>query len=44
MAHTAFFIVFDEGLRYLGYPVGGIVNSYCQDQTGKALTACGGHT
>lgn len=42
--HTAFFIAFDEGLNYLGYPVGGLVNSYCQSHTGKALTVCGGHT
>jgi phosphoesterase family protein len=44
MQHTAFFIAFDEGLNYLGYSVGGIVNSYCQNHTGLALTVCGGHT
>jgi Phosphoesterase family len=44
MQHTAFFILFDEGLTYQGYSVGGIVNSYCQNSTGSALTVCGGHT
>ncbi|MHB8351609.1 MAG: alkaline phosphatase family protein [Thermoplasmata archaeon] len=42
--HTAFFIVFDEGLTNLGYSVGGIQNSYCSNLTGLALTTCGGHT
>jgi hypothetical protein len=44
MASTAFFIVFDEGLNYAGYSVGGMVNGYCQNETGSALTVCGGHT
>jgi hypothetical protein len=44
MQHTAFFIVFDEGLNYAGYSVGGIVNGYCQNETGTALTVCGGNT
>jgi hypothetical protein len=44
MSQTAFFIVFDEGLTYQGYSVGGITNSYCANETGMALTVCGGHT
>jgi Phosphoesterase family len=44
MNHTAFFIVFDEGLTYNGYSVGGIENSYCLNSTGLDLTTCGGHT
>jgi Phosphoesterase family len=44
MAHTAFVIVFDEGKTNLGYSVGGVVNSWCQNVTGNPLTACGGHT
>ena len=42
--HTAFFILFDEGLTNLGYSVGGIPNSYCSNLTGQPLTACGGHS
>lgn len=44
MRHTAFIIAFDEGMTYEGYAVGGLVNGYCQSQTGQALTVCGGHT
>jgi hypothetical protein len=44
MLHTAFFVTFDEGLTYLGYSVGGIVNGWCENETGEALTTCGGHT
>jgi hypothetical protein len=44
MAHTAFFILFDESLDNLGYSVGGITNSYCTNLTGVAYTACGGLT
>lgn len=43
MQHTAFFVAFDEGLTYQGYSVGGLVNGYCQNHTGTALTVCGGH-
>lgn len=42
--HTAFFVLLDEGMTYEGYSVGGLVNSYCQSQTGQPLTVCGGHT
>jgi Phosphoesterase family len=43
MAHTAFFVVFDEGEGDAGYATGSAVNAWCQGQTGEALTACGGH-
>ena len=43
MAHTAFFVVYDEGGTNAGYSVGGIVNSWCKTTTGKKLTVCGGH-
>jgi Phosphoesterase family len=43
MNHTAFFVAFDEGLTDAGYSVGGIVNGYCENQTGEPLTVCGGH-
>jgi Phosphoesterase family len=44
VAHTAFIITFDEGTTDLGYSVGGIVNPWCQNQTGTPLTTCGGHS
>ena len=43
MAHTAFFLVYDEGSTNAGYSVGGVVNSWCQNTTHQALSACGGH-
>ncbi|HKS59821.1 MAG TPA: hypothetical protein VJS68_03480, partial [Thermoplasmata archaeon] len=43
MAHTAFFVVYDEGSTNLGYSVGGIVNNWCKNTTGRQLTVCGGH-
>jgi hypothetical protein len=44
MEHTAIFVVYDEALNYGGYSVGGIVNGYCENETGTPLTVCGGQT
>jgi hypothetical protein len=44
MAHTAFVVLFDEGKTNLGYSVGGIDSSWCQNTTGHPLSVCGGHT
>lgn len=43
VAHTAFFLLYDEGGTNAGYSVGGIVNSWCQNTTHQALSVCGGH-
>jgi Phosphoesterase family len=42
--HTAFLVTFDEGETNLGYTIGGITNSWCQNETGTPLSVCGGHT
>jgi phospholipase C len=44
VAHTAFIITFDEGTTDLGYTVPGVVNPWCQSQTGTPLATCGGHS
>jgi Phosphoesterase family len=44
VAHTAYFVLFDEGTTNFGYAVPGAVNAWCQNETGSPLTACGGHT
>jgi hypothetical protein len=44
VAHTAFFVTFDEGLDDGGFTRPGVVNPWCQQQTGLPLAACGGHT
>jgi hypothetical protein len=44
VAHTAFIITFDEGTTDLGFTVPGIVNPWCQSQSGASLTTCGGHS
>jgi Phosphoesterase family len=46
ISHTAFIIAYDEGAgtSYAGYEAGGVVNSYCVNNTGMDLTACGGPT
>lgn len=41
--HTAFVLLYDEGTTDLGYTVGGIHTTGCYNQTGKYVTACGGH-
>lgn len=43
IAHTAFFLLYDEGGTNAGYSTGGIVNSWCQGATNRSLTVCGGH-
>lgn len=46
VARTVFFIVSDEGADadLSGYSVPGVVNSWCESQTGTPLSACGGQT
>jgi Phosphoesterase family len=44
VAHTAFVVAFDEGTTDLGYSVGGLINTWCQNQTGSPLSTCGGHS
>ncbi len=44
VAHTAFFIYYDEGSTNYGYSVPGYVNPWCLNATGQALSTCGGHT
>lgn len=46
VATTAFFIVSDEGSStdLSGYSAGGVVSSWCQNQTQTALSVCGGPT
>ncbi|HKS59882.1 MAG TPA: alkaline phosphatase family protein, partial [Thermoplasmata archaeon] len=41
VAHTAFFIVYDEGVTNAGF-AGPVVTADCLEKTGKALTTCGG--
>ncbi|HEV2165439.1 MAG TPA: alkaline phosphatase family protein [Thermoplasmata archaeon] len=42
VAHTAFFVVYDEGDTDAGF-ASSIVTPYCLNATGKALSVCGGH-
>lgn len=46
VAHTAFFVVSDEGTDadLSGYSAGGVVNAWCQNQTQQPLSVCGGQT
>ncbi|HEV2165906.1 MAG TPA: alkaline phosphatase family protein, partial [Thermoplasmata archaeon] len=41
--HTAFMLLYDEGKTDQGYTVGSQYTSGCYNQTGKHVTACGGH-
>lgn len=41
VAHTAFFVVYDEGTSRAGF-AGPVVTPNCLQTTGKALTVCGG--
>lgn len=43
VAHTVFFVTFDEGSTDKGYPTSGIVNPWCRNTTGESLAVCGGH-
>lgn len=40
---TAFILLYDEGTTNLGYTTGKIYTSGCYNQTGRDVTACGGH-
>jgi Phosphoesterase family len=42
--HTAFFILYDEGLTNLGASIGGLENTFCTNYTGLQQTTCGGHS
>lgn len=46
VSHTAFFVLSDEGSEtdLSGYSVGGVVSSWCQNQTHQARSVCGGAT
>lgn len=41
--HTAFILLYDEGTTDLGYTVGSVYSTGCYNQTGRYVTACGGH-
>jgi hypothetical protein len=42
--HTAFFILYDEGLTNLGASIGDLENTFCTNYTGIQETTCGGHS